>query len=753
MINKYPYTDFNEYNMDWIIKTVKDLTVQWAETHQEWSDVKTEWENYKNYIDNYFDNLDLSQEVSDKIDQMAADGYFSDLFNTLFRSDLISEAGSVTSAWIADNLLQETGYVIDNSLTVANAAADAKATGDAIANLKNASDAEVISTLLPFIMPDQSKLLGGYAFFAESATWLNSAEFTLEAGTTYQFCVLFSKSVVSPSLVRLYAGGTQLISGSATGNVKIFTYTPSTTMNNVRFNMVAHSASYPLSVMAYFGENGFADNLEDLSTQYLHSTYKLFSSVGDASALEVNQTYLVKGSDVVPGSNLPDGLSGELDGWPATITTITSSDVRGSQFIISSSNMFFRLITHNRKNVTDLGSNSTWRTIDYTDNIVRIVQSNINAALDQARYKLYADYETYYATVNGAYLKTKTEDNGMDCTPAGVYGAHNASIYGYNSKFYLGCAANKIDATEDQTKYNLELIITDLSGNIESHTAIVSVGDNIGGKTIQRCQAISFLPIDNIIHIYCDLYVDGKYKFYHVPYNITTALFGSFDEVSFINPSSVSTLAENNNEQYIAQSWFSYGGHDNCTAVYFNANNCGIAYTDDYTTFNFITRLDAPKMGAGGEITAYYVASLNIFIVAYRTLNNYPYLIFRQYDIPTSRWEDEHTLPDATARPMFFKYGNNIYLMNNAPYTRRDLTLWRYLTLNLDGVWNKAGTFECDGVAHLTTPCTYFSFTNYDSKVYMASIQNDLKKIVVSEVPINWISNNDIYQKLISDYS
>ena len=74
MINKYPYTDFNEYNMDWIIKTVKDLTVQWAETHQEWSDVKTEWENYKNYIDNYFDNLDLSQEVSDKIDQMAADG-------------------------------------------------------------------------------------------------------------------------------------------------------------------------------------------------------------------------------------------------------------------------------------------------------------------------------------------------------------------------------------------------------------------------------------------------------------------------------------------------------------------------------------------------------------------------------------------------------------------------------------------------------------------------------------------------------
>ena len=129
-INEYPYSDFNEYNMDWIIKTVKDLSVAWAETKTEWGDMQTEWTNYKNYIDNYFDNLDLSQEVSDKIDEMAADGFFTDLFNTLFRSDVIAEAASVTSDWIDTNLLQETGYVIDTSLSVSSAAADAKVTGD-----------------------------------------------------------------------------------------------------------------------------------------------------------------------------------------------------------------------------------------------------------------------------------------------------------------------------------------------------------------------------------------------------------------------------------------------------------------------------------------------------------------------------------------------------------------------------------------------------------------------------------------------
>ena len=143
MISKYPYTDFNEYNLDWCIKRIRDLTDEWAETHQEWlsvqhswEEVQTEWANYKKYIDEYFENLDLSQEVSDKIDEMADAGYFSNLFISLFRDEVLgtaaTTAGTYTAQWIADNLLQETGYVIDNSLSVQNAAADAKAAGDFI---------------------------------------------------------------------------------------------------------------------------------------------------------------------------------------------------------------------------------------------------------------------------------------------------------------------------------------------------------------------------------------------------------------------------------------------------------------------------------------------------------------------------------------------------------------------------------------------------------------------------------------------
>lgn len=94
--------------------------------------VKNSIEELETFITNYFNNLDVQEEINNKLDAMAAAGYFNELFDTLFRADIISEAGNVTSAWIAANLLQETGYVIDTSLTVAGAAADAQVTGEKV---------------------------------------------------------------------------------------------------------------------------------------------------------------------------------------------------------------------------------------------------------------------------------------------------------------------------------------------------------------------------------------------------------------------------------------------------------------------------------------------------------------------------------------------------------------------------------------------------------------------------------------------
>ena len=90
--HKYVYSDFNEYNLDWIIKKIRELSEEWAEMQTSFSDLSGQFESLKNYIDNYFENLDLDEEVRRNLDQMVVDGTMNTLIEPIF-SELTSRVG------------------------------------------------------------------------------------------------------------------------------------------------------------------------------------------------------------------------------------------------------------------------------------------------------------------------------------------------------------------------------------------------------------------------------------------------------------------------------------------------------------------------------------------------------------------------------------------------------------------------------------------------------------------------------------
>ena len=246
MIFDYPYTDMHELNLDWFLAKFKELV-------EEWNQVQGEWTSLHDYVQNYFDNLNVQTEIDNKINAMIIDGSFATIVTPLVEAALptivdgklpavvasqisavvaaqigdvvagqlpavaASAAAAEVGTWLAAHVNPDTGYVIDDTLTIQGAAADAQKVGNDISYIQ-----DIIGTQGKFIQDAHPGTNAFYKWFKE-----------LDPAKTYIFEVTSSTTATMTLTTGTESSGSNIVDTIATNysftanTPAYFEYTPS----------------------------------------------------------------------------------------------------------------------------------------------------------------------------------------------------------------------------------------------------------------------------------------------------------------------------------------------------------------------------------------------------------------------------------------------------------------------------------------------------------------------------------------------
>ena len=115
------------------------------------TDTITACKQLQDWINNWFTNLDVQEEINKKLDSMVADGSFGTLLHQTFDTQINQQTTNAVTTWLIANVTPTgSAVIVDKSLSIEGAAADAKETGKALIgsiNVYNASTATNYSDL------------------------------------------------------------------------------------------------------------------------------------------------------------------------------------------------------------------------------------------------------------------------------------------------------------------------------------------------------------------------------------------------------------------------------------------------------------------------------------------------------------------------------------------------------------------------------------------------------------------------------
>lgn len=100
---KFPYTNFHEMNLTWIIETVKILTEEWIEMQGKFTGLQGDFEELKKFVSDYFAKLEIDKEVRKILDEMKANGELSEIISDALLQGALSRVNKPTVLILGDS--------------------------------------------------------------------------------------------------------------------------------------------------------------------------------------------------------------------------------------------------------------------------------------------------------------------------------------------------------------------------------------------------------------------------------------------------------------------------------------------------------------------------------------------------------------------------------------------------------------------------------------------------------------------------
>lgn len=136
--NPYIPGDPYSYDLKWVVSEIKHALELYVPLHDEFTELSGDFTELHDYVMNYFAQLDLTQEVSDKLDQMAADGSLEALLRPLvneIRAEFDAQIATQNAAIAAQNAAitaqDQDISVLEARMDAFSSLAEGSTTGDA----------------------------------------------------------------------------------------------------------------------------------------------------------------------------------------------------------------------------------------------------------------------------------------------------------------------------------------------------------------------------------------------------------------------------------------------------------------------------------------------------------------------------------------------------------------------------------------------------------------------------------------------